>query len=56
MTTPEETQAPTNVDRRTVQRRASLHPLMERYLDAVAPKGRQHLRDKTARFRPMAFS
>ncbi len=41
------------IDRRRVQRRAPLHPLMEAWIDAVAPLGRPHLREKASRLRPL---
>lgn len=42
-----------DVDRRRLRRRPPLHPLMEAYVEAVAPQGRPHLREKTARLRPL---
>ena len=41
------------VDRRRVQRRAPLHPLMEAWIAAMAPLGRPHLREKANRLRPL---
>lgn len=50
---PHDQELSTRIDRPRIRRRPLMHPLMEAYVEDVAPKGRPHLREKIGRLDPL---